>query len=683
MYTVSDDYITKSTSLARPYTLKVEITNAEGITTEWLSGCGVLKLKITRGQTTGTFELGQMVCAQLSVDFSEDVTITVSDEIRVYVAFGLQDSLTEWQGLGIFYADSVTFSNHIKSVRAYDMALKLSKPYKTKMMFPKRFDDVLTDLTTNEGLTFSENFYALNNPKIIVKPVISDPMDAAANDMYYTIREMIGYIAAVNGGFAYVDVDGVIRLATPTETRYGIPDTSVIARTEDDASFYCKKVEWKSATNITVEDEEETGNILKVSMPLQISDATNVMLNLNERLHGLTFNAVKIKKQGTGIYQLGDLILFSGSDNQTHKMLAMGIVYDFSNGFFSEELYSLAKSTSERDYVGGASQAASVGLSGDFAVVADTNGVEITTTSELQRVIRVVYTLVDERISGFCATSIFNVTTAGTVVFTLKINTNTIAEYTEVYNVGNHFKSITHPVLSVNGRNDVAIFVHSPDGAVAEFPERLTTGFVVGDGVGGTGAWDGMIELREAVPAFTMVCPTARLSTFTDAITTAVFAPVSPAFSETGIHFVSAIPQFALNPLTAGFVDPACPPMNCVEIGGSPASYADNISSTELFVELINPVTTLGGAAIDITAFKVVVVTGTELIFNDPLTVTFEANSSSGNRICMTLSSDIMTQTQRYIEIQYNGAGNLINAADGTATAAFVGRFVYSDKSLP
>lgn len=36
MYTVSDDYITKSTSLARPYTLKVEITNAEGITTEWL-----------------------------------------------------------------------------------------------------------------------------------------------------------------------------------------------------------------------------------------------------------------------------------------------------------------------------------------------------------------------------------------------------------------------------------------------------------------------------------------------------------------------------------------------------------------------------------------------------------------------------------------------------------------------
>lgn len=354
MYEVTQGYLDKATAVGRVYSLRVDVGRlSNGSYTDvasYTGGVGVLALKIVRGQTTGGFSLGGTVCASLNGTFANSIDIKVKDRLQVYVRFGSGTDVTTWRGLGWFYVDSVKRGMYSQSVVAYDAMLRLEKNYKSKLTYPAKTSDVLAEISSQTNINLSAGLTLINDAVIEDVPLKDKSQDGGQR--YYTRREMLGYIGATNAGSGYIDVDFKINLSIPTEVSQGIAASSVISQSIDDTDFSIANIVWnKSGVSYSLNDEF-TENTVELVNPLGYVSEELILHNLETKLVGLTYSSVKLKKQGTGIYQLGDLVNYTALDETVYKMLIMGIVYDFSNGFFSETLYSLAKSASQQEYAG-------------------------------------------------------------------------------------------------------------------------------------------------------------------------------------------------------------------------------------------------------------------------------------------------------------------------------------------
>lgn len=354
MYEVTQDYLDKATAAGRVYSLRVDVGEiVDGLyvdKAQYFGGVGVLSLKIVRGQTTGGFSLGGTVCAQLSATFTNDVDVRVKDRLQIYVRFGSGSEATAWKSLGWFYVDAVKQGLYNKSVTAYDAMLRFEKNYKSKLTYPASTSSVLNEISEQMKIGLSSDISLINDATIETVPQMDKSKDG--EQRYYTRRAMLGYIAATNAGEAYIDVDFKINLAVPTETGYTIEAASVISQTIDDTDFMVDGVVWnKSGISYSLNDDF-TENTVELTNPLEYTSEEQILHSLETKLVGLSYNSITLKKQGTGIFQLGDLVDYDALDGTVYTMLVMGIVYDFSNGFFSETLYSLAKSASQQEYAG-------------------------------------------------------------------------------------------------------------------------------------------------------------------------------------------------------------------------------------------------------------------------------------------------------------------------------------------
>ena len=354
MYEVTQDYLDKATAAGRIYSLRVDVGEiVDGAYTDkaqYFGGVGVLFLKIVRGQTTGGFSLGGTVCAQLSATFTNDVDVRVKDRLQVYVRFGSGDDATAWRGLGWFYVDSVKQGLYSKSVTAYDAMLRLEKNYKSKLTYPAKTSDILNEISEQTKINLSSNLTLINDATVEEQPLKDKSKEG--EQRYYTRREMLGYIGAINAGETYIDVDFKINIAVPTIVDRGVNADNVISQTVDDTSFTIDGIVWnKTGVSYSLNDEY-TENTVELINPLGYAGEELILHNLETKLVGLSYSSITLKKQGTGIYQLGDLVSYTALDGAVYTMLVMGIVYDFSNGFFSETLYSLAKSASQQEYAG-------------------------------------------------------------------------------------------------------------------------------------------------------------------------------------------------------------------------------------------------------------------------------------------------------------------------------------------
>lgn len=371
MYDVTQDYIDKATAAGRVYSVQLiidippeeetvppegnpdetptetpeqppEETPEEPVDTSTVvGGADVLSMKIVRGQTTGSFTLGNTICASLEATVANRVQVRVNDKIHVQIRFGEGESATEWQSLGHFYVDSIKQSQYTKSITAYDVMLQFSRIYDSALGYPNSVSAILNEVGTQAGVGLSKSIHLFNDVSVEEKP-------QGSNQSYYTRRDILGFMSGINGGSAYIDVDGTINISAPAETDFAIYSSSVIEQAVQDTNYSVRGVVWNTDNrSLSVGDKYVVNNI-DVYNPLSFVSQDQVLENLKNNLIGLAFDSVTIKKQGTGMFQLGDLINYKVSDEETYRMLVMGIVYDFSNGFFSETLYSMAQSSSQQ-----------------------------------------------------------------------------------------------------------------------------------------------------------------------------------------------------------------------------------------------------------------------------------------------------------------------------------------------
>lgn len=359
MYSVSDLYKELSGAHVREYHLIFTcyhlVNNAyEHYATYPTDEQPIISAKIIIGQTTGGFSIGGTVCASLEMTAANNTPIKTNDKISVFVVFETpyaHTGSTEALSLGEFYVDSVRAGTTNTKIIALDRMIKLTKEYNSSLTYPSTVSKALDEISTRTNTPVSDDIDLFNDAGVGEKPVKGQ--DNVGTNIYFTQRETLGYIAGINGGNAYIDKDGKINFSTPKETDVAIDYSSVISQTLGDTSLEITKISRNTSGMSQSTSQGLENGTVELYYPLVLgNDSLDVLTALTKRLNGLKYDSVTLKKQGTGVFQLGDMISYKAADNKVYKILIMGIVYEFSGGFFSETLYSLAKSESQKQYAG-------------------------------------------------------------------------------------------------------------------------------------------------------------------------------------------------------------------------------------------------------------------------------------------------------------------------------------------
>lgn len=354
MYPVSDKYKNYSAASARSYDLLIRIGKPVNGVYEDFTSCtskdGILKLKIVIGQTSGGFTIGKTICASLDLLLGNDIKITEKSRLKIYIRFNVSSDYTEQHCLGWFYVDSIAKSPYNQRVIAFDKMMRLSKNFKSELNYPARVSDIVNEISRQTNIPLDPELNVFNDAYIAKSPVKGYDDNGAA--VYYTRREVLGYCAGINGGNAYVDARFNICFSVPKAADSTIKADSVVSQLAEDTNFKIDNIVVNTTGNSGSLEDDYGENTVEIFNPLEFSSTDVTLAVLKDNLEGLSYDSVTIKKQGTGIYQLGDLIKYEDVYGKIYDMLIMGIVYDFSNGFFSETLYSLAKTEAQRQYAG-------------------------------------------------------------------------------------------------------------------------------------------------------------------------------------------------------------------------------------------------------------------------------------------------------------------------------------------
>lgn len=169
---------------------------------------------ITRALFEDVQSVGKCGSAQLDLDLWGASNIPRNAEIKIYVRLVSGDTASEWLPQGTFYIDTRSVSGEITTIHGYDAMLKAEQTFLAEGdtgEWPRTQQAVVNAICTRMGVELDSRT-VINSGYKVEYP----------ND--YTMREILGYIAAAHGGCWIITPAGKLRLVTlgglPAETNY-------------------------------------------------------------------------------------------------------------------------------------------------------------------------------------------------------------------------------------------------------------------------------------------------------------------------------------------------------------------------------------------------------------------------------------------------------------------------------
>lgn len=310
----------------------------------------LLSLKIVDGQTTGGFSLGGTICPSLTAELHKTAVVSIGDKVKA--------ELVVYNGGGNLTMASEFTVDNIKrkadgtlSVTALGNMIKLAKNYVSELTYPTTQLAVLGEIAGQTGFELHPLITSemINDPVIQTAPVKGKAEDGST--LYYTRREMLGFAAAINGGAAYIDQYGRIGIARHNDTGETFTHERVLRETLTEP-FTVEAVKWSSTGLSYSLGDDYNENTVEFYNPLVYNARELIAHNLETDLIGFGYDGATIKKQGCGYFEVGDIVHYVDINNTTHNLLILGIVYEFNDGYFSETLYSLTDTPTQREYTG-------------------------------------------------------------------------------------------------------------------------------------------------------------------------------------------------------------------------------------------------------------------------------------------------------------------------------------------
>ncbi len=245
--------------------------------------------------------------------------ISVGSEVRPYISFDNE----EWCPLGIFYVSRRYVRGEYINITSYDILYSLDMKYEYAGPLPSDSASLLAEICGKAGISaesFGDSF-----------TVNSVPDDC-------TVRDMIGYIAALNCACAKINRNGSLVLKKCSGAGEAI------------SAENCMEIQHNyEKSEITAVSAETEGETLEMGKGTELQTVelynpliTEAMLNrLFTELNGFSFYGAELEMQGLPYLEAGDSATFNfGGKN--YPIVISEIEYSY-NGGLSARLYSRNK----------------------------------------------------------------------------------------------------------------------------------------------------------------------------------------------------------------------------------------------------------------------------------------------------------------------------------------------------
>lgn len=241
--------------------------------------------------------------------------------------------------LGIFTVTKQTSDGEYTSYEAYDRMYKADMPYFSDMAFPSTDKAILNEICGKLGISLATN--------IVTAHTISDKPQG------YTYREIIGYMAMLQGCNAVINSDGNLELRWYKDSGYVLDghkyyQQGVTFTTSKD--FVIQKLTCNNTKSGSTEQSEITTGDGATGLTFANPFMTQEILDeVYKKIGGFTFRPLTVKFVGDYRLEVGDIITISKGDVD-YKVPIMQITHECDGGLM-DTVTSIGKSNTENTSV--------------------------------------------------------------------------------------------------------------------------------------------------------------------------------------------------------------------------------------------------------------------------------------------------------------------------------------------
>lgn len=241
--------------------------------------------------------------------------------------------------LGIFTVTKQTSDGEYTSYEAYDRMYKADMPYFSDIAFPSTDKTILNEICGKLGISLATN--------IATAHTISDKPQG------YTYREIIGYMAMLQGCNAVINSDGNLELRWYKDSGYVLDGHKYY---QQGVTFTTSKdfIIQKLTCNNTKSGDKETSTITSGSGATGLSFANPFMTQaildeVYKKIGGFTFRPLTVKFVGDYRLEVGDIITVN-KGGVDYKVPIMQITHECDGGLM-DTVTSIGQSDTENTSV--------------------------------------------------------------------------------------------------------------------------------------------------------------------------------------------------------------------------------------------------------------------------------------------------------------------------------------------
>lgn len=241
--------------------------------------------------------------------------------------------------LGIFTVTKQTSDGEYTSYEAYDRMYKADMPYFSDMAFPNTDKAILNEICGKLGISLATN--------IVTAHTISDKPQG------YTYREIIGYMAMLQGCNAVINSDGNLELRWYKDSGYVLDghkyyQQGVTFTTSKD--FIIQKLTCNNTKSSSTEQSEITSGDGATGLSFANPFMTQTILDeVYKKIGGFTFRPLTVKFVGDYRLEVGDIITVSKGDVD-YKVPIMQITHECDGGLM-DTITSIGQSDTENSNI--------------------------------------------------------------------------------------------------------------------------------------------------------------------------------------------------------------------------------------------------------------------------------------------------------------------------------------------
>jgi hypothetical protein len=241
--------------------------------------------------------------------------------------------------LGIFTVTKQTSDGEYTSYEAYDRMYKADMPYFSDMAFPSTDKAILNEICGKLGISLATN--------IATEHTISDKPEG------YTYREIIGYMAMLQGCNAVINSDGNLELRWYKDSGYVLDghkyyQQGVTFTTSKD--FIIQKLTCNNTKSGSTEQSQITAGDGATGLSFANPFMTQAILDeVYKKIGGFTFRPLTVKFVGDYRLEVGDIITVNKS-GVDYKVPIMQITHECDGGLM-DTVTSIGQSDTENTSV--------------------------------------------------------------------------------------------------------------------------------------------------------------------------------------------------------------------------------------------------------------------------------------------------------------------------------------------